>query len=127
MLRRRWALTLSEVVLAVAISTIAVFALVSLQLASMRWKTKSSLQQQASLLASSVLDEKVSRLRLDFSYNVDETVHASSVAGFQQEVQAHNDGPENPPILKKLEVTISWKDRQGPQHYRLVTRVYKGS
>ena len=126
MLRRRWALTLSEVVLAVAISTIAVFALVSLQLASMRWKTKTSLQQQASLLASSVLDEKVSRLRLDFSYTVDETVHASSVAGFQQEVQAHNEGPENPPVLKKLEVTISWKDRQGPQHYRLVTRVYKG-
>lgn len=125
MLARR-ALTLSEVVLAVAISTIAVFALVSLQLASMRWKTKSSLQQQASLLASSVLDEKVSRLRLDFTYNVDEAAHASSTTGFQQEVLAHSEGPENPPVLKKLEVTISWNDRQGPQHYRLVTRVYKG-
>lgn len=126
--RRGRALTISEVIVAVAICAIAVFALVTLQVASLRWKSKSGMQQRASLLASSALDEKVSRLRIKFSDDtLEESVHP--IAGeepFRRSVTITNDGPENPPVLKKVEVVIYWTDRNGEQKYRLVTRVYNG-
>ena len=125
----RRGLSLSEVIVAVGICTIAVFALVSLQVASLRWKSKSGRQQEASLLASSALDETVSRLRLNFKdTGLNQSLHPLSGGFFRQRVQVTNDGTEADPdaVIKKVEVIIYWNDRQGEQHYRLVTRVYNG-
>lgn len=122
---RAQALSLSEVIVAVALCSFAVFALVSLQMASLRWKTHSSLQQRASLLAASLLDDKVSRLRVNFADStLNESKHAVPNTPFQQSVEVRNEGSESPPVLKRVEVVLYWHGRQGEQTYRLVTRVY---
>jgi len=123
---RLQALSLSEVIIAVALCSMAVFALVSLQLASLRWKTQSSLQQRAALLASSVLDDKVSRLRINFADpSLQESQHPVTNTPFRQMVEISQEGPESPPVLKRVEVTLYWHGRQGEQTYKLVTRVYR--
>lgn len=117
------ALTLSEVVVAISIMSVAVLALLSLQVASLRWKRQSLASQQASLLATSLLNESVSRLRLNFAETVSRAPEASGVEGFEQSVAVEE---EQPGALKRLEVVVTWKTERGPQRVRLVTWVYNG-
>lgn len=121
--RQPRALTISEVIVAVAICAIAVFALVSLQVASLRWKSKSGMQQRASLLASSLLDESVSKLRIKFTDDVNQPIQpVADEEPFKSSITVTEEAPQ----LKKVEVVIYWTDRNGEQKYRLVTRVYNG-
>lgn len=129
--RKRRGLSLSEVVVALGLTSIAVFALVSLQLASMRWKTHSAVRQRASLLASSLLDETVSKLRIrftDLSLERPRQVH-SQQPEFEYQIHLADDDLDPSTdlsncTLKSVEVVVFWKERTGEKSFRLFSRVY---
>ena len=129
--RKRRGLSLSEVVVALGLTSIAVFALVSLQLASMRWKTHSAARQRASLLASSLLDETVSKLRIrftDLGLERPRQVH-SQQPEFEYQIHLADDDLDPSTdlsncTLKSVEVVVFWKERTGEKSFRLFSRVY---
>ncbi len=129
--RKRRGLSLSEVVVALGLTSIAVFALVSLQLASMRWKTHSAVRQRASLLASSLLDETVSKLRIrftDLGLERPRQVH-SQQPEFEYQIHLADDDLDPSTdlsncTLKSVEVVVFWKERTGEKSFRLFSRVY---
>jgi hypothetical protein len=106
-------------VVAVCITAIAVFSLIALQLGSMRWKSKSSDRQHASLIAGSVLNEKVSMLRLNFDQSVSQSQAPVPDTKYRLEVRESQEDLQ----LKKVEVEVNWRDAQGDQRYILTTRV----
>lgn len=129
--RKQPGLSLSEVVVALGLTGIAVFALVSLQLASMRWKAHSAVRQRASLLASSLLDETVSKLRIrfaDLSLERPRQVHPQQPE-FEYQVHLADDDLDpstdlSSCTLKSVEVVVFWKERTGEKSFRLFSRVY---
>ena len=134
MMKRKQALSLSEVVVALALTSIAVFALVSLQLAALRWKSHSAVRQRASLLASSLLDETVSKLRIRFrdsSLEQPRQVHPQQ-GEFEYRIHLADDDLDPTTdlsncTLKSIEVMVFWKERTGEKSFRLFSRVYRDS
>ncbi|MBI2913109.1 MAG: prepilin-type N-terminal cleavage/methylation domain-containing protein [Chloroflexi bacterium] len=119
----RGGFTLAEIMVALLVVSIGLFALVALQIHSLRAQQGTTQRHTASLLAASLADEAVEQLEIDFGAAVDKSRQAATVAGYEFEIRAAPDPASA--LLKQLEVVVYWTDRQGAQQYRLATKVVK--
>ncbi|MGE0488705.1 MAG: hypothetical protein AB7S38_05790 [Vulcanimicrobiota bacterium] len=121
--RGKAAFALAEVMAALLVVSIALFALIALQIYALRSQQGASERHTASVLASSLIDEAINTLETDFAADVDQARQAASVTGFEYERTAEPDPASA--LLKQLEVIVYWTDRDGEHHYTVSTKVVK--
>lgn len=121
--RGKAAFALAEVMAALLVVSIALFALIALQIYALRSQQGASERHTASVLASSLIDEAINSLETDFDVDVTQARQASSVAGFDYERNAEPDPASA--LLKQVEVIVYWTDRDGEHRYTVSTKVVK--
>lgn len=108
-----------------AFLALAALAVLSASIFANRLDTKQDLNHQAAVLALDSMEEA----RVLFEQDPDVDLTTSLTAGaFQLErtVKLVGDEVELPPeALLEVLVTVTWKDQQGDQSYRLLQRFYR--
>ncbi|MGE0496007.1 MAG: hypothetical protein AB7S38_42780 [Vulcanimicrobiota bacterium] len=112
--RRPWAISLLELVMALAFCGLALLAVVGLQARYQQALVKDDLRSQAEAVAQSLLQRAEASLRTDFAVSVDQPRQLVA-PGFEAEVASQQPTPGT----KKVEVTVYFQDRQGAQTARL--------
>lgn len=112
------AFTLAEVLVAMAVLSIALLGTLSMQTFALSTQSKSTQRHTASLVASTVLSEVEQSLKEDFDTDTTRVRAASATPGFEVEVAEAVEDPD----LKRVEVRVFWIDDQAAQSYRLWTR-----
>jgi prepilin-type N-terminal cleavage/methylation domain-containing protein len=118
--------TLTEVMVALAFLTIAIFGLVSSKIYAARAQQVTKERQAANVLAISELEAKERILRHDFTTKV--ALPRGPVPGnpdFEKEVLESN--AEGRADLRRVEVILYWEDKNGPQRHSLWTYFYDRS
>lgn len=121
----RRALSLAEVIVALACLAVALLGLVGAQLYVMRAGAKQERFHQASLLAGSQLARVEQKLRDDFSAVVDQP-RTTLEPGY--EWACRRSPPADASLtaeLTRVDVSIYYQDAQGPHEYQLWTYVTK--
>ena len=107
--------------IAFAILAIATLALVSVRTYLLQAQVKTQKLQQATLLASSVMMEIEAAVDLDFDRDLenDFTIDTSDwPESYDYAVTQTREGSE----LQRVDMSIRWKDQQGPQDYKIWTK-----
>ncbi|MGE0492326.1 MAG: prepilin-type N-terminal cleavage/methylation domain-containing protein [Vulcanimicrobiota bacterium] len=115
------AFTLAEVLVAMAVLSIALLGTLSMQTFALSTQSKSTQRHTASLVASTVLSEVEQSLKDDFETSTGRPRAASTTPGFEVEVAEVVEDPD----LKRVEVRVFWTDDQAEQNYRLWTRLLR--
>lgn len=121
-------MTLAEIIIALAVTGLAVLAGVGVQLFAMNAQNKAGLWSEAGMVAKSLMARSQDALQRDFSTSV--AAPRGSVppdldpdGRFEYEVLESAEPPPLQDSLKRLEVVVYWRDRQGDQRYILTTKV----
>lgn len=117
------AFSLIEVMSALLLISVGLFALVALQIHSLRMQQGSTDRHTASVLASDLMDEAVAALEEDFEQDVAAARQASAVEGFEFSRSVAPDPAS--PLLKVVLVEVYWSNPNGEFKFRLETKVVK--
>lgn len=116
-------LTLAEVMVALMILTVAIFGLIGARLYALRARSVTVERRAAVVLAAAALEEAERSLRHDFKFPVamPRAAHPTEPR-FEMEVlsQPH----ASMATLKRVEVAMYWRDRNGAQQHKVWTWVY---
>lgn len=114
---------LAEVLVAILFLTLALFALISVNVYSLRATQSNRGRQLANLIATTELGEVEARLKVDFHRAVAAPVHPSSqFAGYRLEVR--DLGYENAArSLRRVQVLVYWEEK-GARSYDLAATFY---
>lgn len=105
--------------IALVIVTIAVFALVAVQIHSVRAQMATTERHTASVLAASLADQAIAALEEDFDASVQAARQPSQVQGYEYRLEVTDEAAG----LKGLKVDVYWTDRHGAQTFTLETKV----
>lgn len=120
-------MTMAEVMIALAVLTIAVFGLIGARSYALRARSVSVERRQAVMLAATALEDAERTLRHEFSRDVTWGPAPHSQAP-QYEMEISQDANyDSSAKLKRVEVRMSWKDRNGSQSHKVWTVMYDRS
>ena len=114
---------LAEVLVALLFLTLALFALISVNIYSMRAAQGNRGRQLANLVATTELGEVEAHLKVDFHQPIAQSVQASpQFPGYRYAIQ--DLGYENPThSLRRVQVVVQW-DEKGARSYELAATFY---
>lgn len=105
--------------IALLIVTIAVFALVAVQIHSVRAQLATTERHTASVLAASLADQAIAALEEDFDAPVGAARQPSLIQGYAYQLEVTDEAAG----LKGLKVNVYWNDRHGSHVFLLETKV----
>lgn len=113
--------SLIEVMTAIFLIAVGLFALIALQLFSLRNQRGSTQRHTASVLAADIMDTAVFTLEEDFTTDVSQARTAAPIDGFEYSLTSEDASESD--LLKVLKVVVFW-DSSGVEHkFELETKV----
>ena len=114
--------SLGELILSLLLTTLAVLGLVGVVSYSLRAQVKSSQAHVASVIAATRIEDARVTVLKDFALSLDLPRQAApEQTGFEVAVRETREGDD----LKRVDVSVYWTDREGPQQYDLWTKLVR--